>query len=208
MADLPGVVRNKREKNPLAMLVDAGNFSRELRPQAEHSWPAAIALMNDAGYDAALPGSAELSLGRGQLRKLRRMARFPLLLTNVEVSQGDASLFNPFVVKECKSFKLSFLGVTEGFPESDLAFTDPESSLTDTISMLHDEGVGLFVVLSNLSDEKNNALIHSVKGINAIISLFDGTKGGEVSHVNSVPLARTPQNPFTIGSLSLSIPGL
>lgn len=204
MQGLASVTRRGRAENPHTFLLDAGNFSRGVDVQDALQGERAIDFMNTAGYDAALPGPNDLRWGGEELLRLARRAHFPFLLTNVGVNETDA--FQPFVVMELERLKIALLGVTGASDE--LSAGDPAQSLDYTISMLRDEGAGLFIVLSNLGFEENAALIRTVKGISAVISLSDGINERDIVYLNNIPLASTPRNPYMAGSLSLVISGL
>ena len=69
-----------------------------------------IDLMNDLGYDAAIPGNHEFDYGMEQFLSLTQKADFPYLSCNFN-REGDL-VFEPYVIKEAAGIRIAFVGVT------------------------------------------------------------------------------------------------
>ena len=69
-----------------------------------------IDLMNDAGYDVAIPGNREFGYGMGRFLELTEMADFPYISCNFN-KEGEL-VFDPYTIKEVNGVKIGFVGVT------------------------------------------------------------------------------------------------
>lgn len=69
-----------------------------------------IDLMNDAGYDVAIPGNREFGYGMDRFLELTEMADFPYISCNFN-KEGEL-VFDPYTIKEVNGVKIGFVGVT------------------------------------------------------------------------------------------------
>ena len=69
-----------------------------------------IELMNDMGYEIAIPGNHEFDYGMDRFLELAEMAEFPYISCNFN-KEGEL-IFDPYVIKEFDEVKVAFVGVT------------------------------------------------------------------------------------------------
>ena len=69
-----------------------------------------IKLMNDMGYEIAIPGNHEFDYGMDRFLELAEMAEFPYISCNFN-KEGEL-IFDPYVIKEFDEVKVAFVGVT------------------------------------------------------------------------------------------------
>ena len=69
-----------------------------------------IELMNDMGYEIAIPGNHEFDYGMDRFLELAEMAEFPYIRCNFN-KEGEL-IFDPYVIKEFDEVKVAFVGVT------------------------------------------------------------------------------------------------
>ena len=82
-----------------------------------------IELMNEVGYDIAVPGEQEFHYGAGRLLELAKEADFPYISCNFNY-KGEP-VFAPYLIRESDAFKVAFVGVTiPGAEEASSGFTD------------------------------------------------------------------------------------
>ena len=67
-------------------------------------------LMNQMGYDVAIPGNHEFDYGMETFLKLTEEAKFPYVSCNFN-KEGEL-VFQPYVIKEADGAKIAFVGVT------------------------------------------------------------------------------------------------
>ncbi len=71
---------------------------------------AIIDLMNEVGYDIAIPGNHEFDYGMDRFLELTEMADFPYISCNFN-KEGEL-VFDPYIIKEVNGVKIGFVGVT------------------------------------------------------------------------------------------------
>lgn len=69
-----------------------------------------INLMNELGYDVAIPGNHEFDYGMERFFELTEMADFPYISCNF--THKDELVFKPYVIKEAAGLKIAFVGAT------------------------------------------------------------------------------------------------
>ena len=69
-----------------------------------------IGLMNEVGYDVAIPGNHEFDYGTDRFLELAEKADFPYVSCNF--TYLDQPVFEPYVIKEAAGKKIAFVGVT------------------------------------------------------------------------------------------------
>ncbi len=71
---------------------------------------AMVDLMNDIGYDVAIPGNHEFDYGMDRFLELAEKADYPYISCNFTCQ--DKLVFEPYVIKEAAGKKIAFVGVT------------------------------------------------------------------------------------------------
>jgi len=69
-----------------------------------------IDLMNEMGYDVAIPGNHEFDYGMDTFLALTEKANFPYISCNF--NKNGELVFDPYVIKEADGLKIAFVGVT------------------------------------------------------------------------------------------------
>ena len=69
-----------------------------------------IDLMNDVGYDVAIPGNHEFDYGTDRFLELVKKANFPYISCNF--SHNGELVLEPYVIKEAAGRKIGFVGIT------------------------------------------------------------------------------------------------
>ncbi|MBP5209682.1 MAG: bifunctional metallophosphatase/5'-nucleotidase [Clostridia bacterium] len=90
-----------------------------------------LRLMNDMGYDVAVPGNHEFDYGMEQFLSLTRMADFPYVSCNF--NKDGELIFDPYVVLDAGETKIGFVGVCT-----------PETVISSTPAHFKDEN-GVFI---------------------------------------------------------------
>jgi 2',3'-cyclic-nucleotide 2'-phosphodiesterase (5'-nucleotidase family) len=102
--------------NDSVALVDAGDFVQGDVIGTVSNGEDLIRIMNQVGYDAAVPGNHEFDFGFDQFEKLRDMADFPYVCCNLTRLSDGGMVMEPYVIRSFGSVKVAFLGITT--PES------------------------------------------------------------------------------------------
>lgn len=109
---------------------------------------AVIGLMNQMGYDAAIPGNHEFDYGTDQFLRLADMAAFPYISCNF--TKNGELVFEPYTIVEAAGKKIAFVGVTT-----------PMTFTTSTPTYFQDEN-GSFIY-GFMQDETGQKLYDAVQ---------------------------------------------
>ncbi|MBQ6385190.1 MAG: bifunctional metallophosphatase/5'-nucleotidase [Lachnospiraceae bacterium] len=109
---------------------------------------AVIGLMNQMGYDAAIPGNHEFDYGTDQFLRLADMAAFPYISCNF--TKNGELVFEPYKIVEAAGKKIAFVGVTT-----------PMTFTTSTPTYFQDEN-GSFIY-GFMQDETGQKLYDAVQ---------------------------------------------
>lgn len=121
LAKLAAMIRRERERTPDLLLVDNGDViqgtplcSFYVKKQRQEEMHPAVAVMNELGYDAAIPGNHEFNYGPRMLRRVMEDSRFPWMSAGiVDAEQGQPAFGQPYLVKTTEAgVKIAVLGVT------------------------------------------------------------------------------------------------
>ena len=94
----------------VTILVDNGDSIQGEPMGTMTTGEANIELMNEVGYDIAIPGNHEFDYGMERFLELTTKADFPYISCNFN-KEGEL-VFDPYVIKEIDNVKIAFVGVT------------------------------------------------------------------------------------------------
>ncbi len=160
LAFLATAIREERDKYGDVLLLDAGDSISAGDPivQFMKGFPV-IEIMNRLGYDATTIGNHEFDYGTKRLRDLIKLAKFPVLSSNVIL---EGAHLKPYIIKEVNGHKIGILGVTTdqmlGMAPSDKlkgATILREEVIGKYIKELKKRDVDLIVLLSHSSHDSD-----------------------------------------------------
>ena len=133
--------------------------------------------LSAAGVQVGMIGKREFDYGWDHLKQALDHASFPIVLSNVSISDPEAARkFVRNVVVPAGDLKVGFFAMLSTWLFSVTKKTDELTVLTDTegiaremIADLRSQGADVVVMLSNLSEGENKRLAESVSGIHAIV---------------------------------------
>ena len=96
------------------ILVDDGDAIQGEAIGSLSKGEAIVNIMNEVGYDVAIPGNHEFDYGMDQFMHLTGLADFPYICCNFR--KEGKRVFDPYIIKEACGIKIAFVGVTT--PES------------------------------------------------------------------------------------------
>lgn len=131
-----------------------------------------VEVMNAMGYDAVALGHHELDFGRAALAGWIDAAEFSFLAANVEVGSGPAMLDAGYQVFTVESADVAVIGLAHpdtptlaaGPHYTDVAFSDPATSVASAATAARAEGADAVVVLAHLDSEGLDALATALDG--------------------------------------------
>lgn len=156
---------------------------------------AIIHLMNDVGYDLAIPGNHEFDYGVPRFLELTQMADFPYICCNFEDLRTGDLVFDSYVIREIGGKKIGFVGATTpktiisstpsyfkdengefiyGFMQSEDG-TEFYQAVQDAVDVVNAQGVDYTILVAHLGiDEASHPytsvdLIRNTTGIDAVL---------------------------------------
>lgn len=109
-AGLHAIEQTLNANGDYTLLVDDGDSVQGEPIGTMTNGEAIISLMNQVGYDVAIPGNHEFDYGMDQFFHLTEMADFPYISCNFN-KEGQLVL-DPYVIKEVDGIQIAFVGVT------------------------------------------------------------------------------------------------
>jgi 2',3'-cyclic-nucleotide 2'-phosphodiesterase (5'-nucleotidase family) len=166
------------------LLFDTGNFFQGTPEGVLTEGEIVIRLMNELGYDAFSLGKNDFDYGPETLRKLSKLAKSPILCTNLrDIDTGGT----PGYVKEylLQDFKDIKIGITSVLTDkvkklvsqdtlTGLDFLKPDETLKDVSSNLKDQGARIIVLLSSLGEKKNKQIAQTPGRVDVILGNSPG----------------------------------
>ena len=107
---LKAVEMQKEAEGNHVLLVDDGDSIQGEPLGTMTTGQADIELMNEMGYDIAIPGNHEFDYGMDRFLELVDMAQFPYISCNF--NKDGELVFDPYIIKEIDDCKIAFVGVT------------------------------------------------------------------------------------------------
>jgi 5'-nucleotidase / UDP-sugar diphosphatase len=162
-------------ENPLVL--DAGDVFQGTLYFNVYEGLADLAVMNYLGYDAMAVGNHEFDRGDGPLAEFARLAQFPLLAANLDVSGNEKlkDLIKPSTVVEVDGQSIGIIGaVTADLPTissmPDTVKMRPlRESIQEEINRLTADGVNKIVVVAHVGWREEAELIAGIRGIDVLV---------------------------------------
>ena len=136
-----------------------------------------LAFMNLIGYQAMAVGNHEFDKGPGPLANFAKLARFPLLAANLDLSQEPSlkDLIHPHVVLEVAGEKVGIVGaVTPDMLQITMAgptvkMKDYVSSIQKSVDELTKNGVNKVILLTHSGLETDVEMAKKLRGVDIVV---------------------------------------
>jgi 2',3'-cyclic-nucleotide 2'-phosphodiesterase (5'-nucleotidase family) len=158
-------------------------------------------------------GEQELALGKENWDRLKKQAKFPLVLSNLVDAEGKP-FFTPSLILNRGGLKIGVLAlispglfpgsVTATFPG--LRLKDPIATAQDLVRELKPQ-VDLIVLLSHLGMEADEKIPAQVEGINLIIGSHPGIQLFSPIEIKDTLIVQTGEQGKYIGRLDFKVTG-
>ena len=188
-ANMGGVVRRAtfvkeaRKSNPDLLLFDCGDISQGTPYYNFFKGEIEIKMMNLMGYDAMTIGNHEFDFGLENMARLFRMANFPVVCANYDVTGTVLEgLVKPYTIIERNGMKIGVFGIApkmEGLVQADkcegVIYKDPISTAQEMTDLLRkQEKCDVVICLSHLGFHDNanvgdESLIPQTRGIDIVL---------------------------------------
>ena len=219
-----GFVKQFRGKHPDMLLLDCGDISQGTPYYNFFKGELEVKMMNLMGYDAMTIGNHEFDFGLDNMARLFRMADFPVVCANYDVTGTVLEgLVKPYVVLNRDGMKIGVFGLSpkmEGLVQADkcegVVYNDPIAAAQEVTDRLRaQEGCDVVICLSHLGfriknevcDEK---LAAETKGIDVILGGHSHTFMEKPAfYLNaegkSIPVLHTGKSGIFVGELDLTL---
>ncbi len=207
------LLKELRAKNPGLLLLDAGNFfggglldeytqNSQLDNQRTLINLKAMELMK---YDAVAIGESEFNFGDAFLEENLAKHKFPALSANAETDK-----IRPFLIKKAANKKIGITALTVSSAaqkSGKVKVTDPKLALKKAVSELKKQGAEIIILLSNLNENEDEALVKEVAGIDVLVSAGNRSKQDKVANIAAVWVLRPLWQGRRLGKAVLTIKG-
>lgn len=171
-AGMGGVVRRAtflkdyRAKHPDVLLFDCGDISQGTPYYNLFQGEVEVKMMNLMGYDAMTIGNHEFDFGLENMARLFRMANFPVVCSNYDVTGTVLEgLVKPYTTFNRNGLKIGVFGLApkmEGLVQADkcegVVYNDPIEAAQKMADLLkNEEGCDVVICLSHLGYQLKNA---------------------------------------------------
>lgn len=176
------LLNDLRKKDPALLLFDCGDFSQGSAYYNLFKGEVEIKLMNHMHYDACTIGNHEFDNGLHNMKRLFRMATFPVVCANYDF-RGTVleDIVKPYIVLERKGLRIGVFGLSprlEGLVaqanREGVAYTDPVETANRVAGHLKlEERCDLVICLShlgwNIEEITDSALIGQTRYIDVVL---------------------------------------
>jgi 5'-nucleotidase/UDP-sugar diphosphatase len=167
------MIESIRKEKPSVLLLDCGAVFNNQKDNAELNLKA----MERMGYDALNLGIPELLFGKAFLERTRSQVSFPYIASNLLYGGGRLPWIREYVIKEVGGIKVAILGILDPEDFKKIPFVgdvkefeviSPEAALDRLLPEVRGKA-DLVILLSQLNEVKNRALVEAVRGMDVVI---------------------------------------
>ena len=176
-ARLMSAIEAARARAGTSILVDGGDQFQGTLFYTYYKGQFAAEMMNQMGYDAMTVGNHEFDDGPEVLRGFMDAVRFPVLMSNADVSSEKAlaGVLEKSTVIERGGEKLGLIGLTPqdtheiSSPGSHVKFSDPVAAVQGEVDRLSKMGVNKIIVLSHSGYGVDKRVARETTGVDVIV---------------------------------------
>lgn len=219
-------IKQFRQQHPDVLLLDCGDISQGTPYYNLFRGEVEIKMMNLMGYDAMTIGNHEFDFGLDNMARLFRMAKFPVVCSNYEVTGTVLEgLVKPYIILKRGHMKIGIFGLSprlKGLVQAakceGVVYKDPIAAAQQMTDLLREkEGCDVVICLSHLGirslepeDVSDENLIGKIHGIDLILGGHSHTFMGKPvmyqdAEGKSVPLLHSGKNGIYVGEVVLTL---
>ena len=217
-------LKEYRAEHPDALLFDCGDISQGTPYYNLFRGEVEVKMMNLMGYDAMTIGNHEFDFGLENMARLFRMANFPVVCANYDVSGTVLEgLVKPYTILKRNGLKIGVFGLApkmEGLVQADkcegVVYKEPIAVAQEVVDVLRNkEQCDVVICLSHLGIRSNNGdsdekLVAETHGIDAILGGHSHTFMQKPAfYMNadgqSIPVLHTGRSGIYVGEMKLTL---
>lgn len=215
-------LKEYRAEHPDVLLFDCGDISQGTPYYNLFRGEVEVKMMNLMGYDAMTIGNHEFDFGLENMARLFRMADFPVVCSNYDVSGTVLEgLVKPYTILKRNGLKIGVFGLApkmEGLVQADkcegVVYKEPVAVAQEVVDVLRNkEQCDVVICLSHLGIRSNNGdsdekLVTETYGIDAILGGHSHTFMQKPAfYMNadgkSIPVLHTGKSGIYVGEMKL-----
>ena len=221
-----GFVKQFRDKHPDMLLLDCGDISQGTPYYNFFKGELEVKMMNLMGYDAMTIGNHEFDFGLENMAELFRMADFPVVCSNYDVTGTVLEgLVKPYITLVREGVKIGIFGLApkmEGLVQADkcigIVYNDPIKVAQEMTDLLREkENCEVVICMSHLGIRSANPegasdenLVGKTRGIDVILGGHSHTFMEKPAvYLNadgkSVPVLHTGKSGIYVGEMVLTL---
>lgn len=217
-------LKEYRAEHPDVLLFDCGDISQGTPYYNLFRGEVEVKMMNLMGYDAMTIGNHEFDFGLENMARLFRMANFPVVCANYDVSGTVLEgLVKPYTILKRDGLKIGVFGLApkmEGLVQADkcegVVYKEPVAVAQEVVDVLRNkEQCDVVICLSHLGIRSNNGdsdekLVAETHGIDAILGGHSHTFMQKPAfYMNadgqSIPVLHTGRSGIYVGEMKLTL---
>lgn len=178
MAGRATLINAIKKESEAALILDSGDILIGTHLSSFFRGEPDIKAMNLMGYQAMAAGNHEFDFGLDHFRRLKELARFPILCSNISSRAGDLPC-RPWIVLQAGSLSVGVISLLgdRNFPDTFnrevaklLEFRHPiETARTLARTLKTNHGVDLVVAVTHQETDEDLALLAQVPEVDVII---------------------------------------
>jgi 5'-nucleotidase len=179
------LIQEERGRSAATLVVDAGDsLVGDMEPAVSTKGASSVEAMNRMGYDVALLGPADLSLGPDVLKARIAEAKFAFLSADMTVAKSGEPVAPGYVVRDIAGRKIALAGISAAPDMNGFKAADPFETAQRVVKEAGPQAEAL-ILLSRAAPEVNERIADEIQGIAAII------EGGALPRATPYVSART-----------------
>jgi len=204
------MIESIRKAKQSVLLLDCGAvFDSQSGENAELHLKA----MERMGYDALNLGSPELHFGKEFLERTHSHVSFPYIASNLLYGGSRLPWTREYIIKEVGGIKVAILGILDpddlkNIPNQGDAkgfeVIPPEAALDRLLPEVRGKA-DLVILLSQLDEVKNRALVEAARGIDVVVSSGRSSILYKEPPENTVVILHTGSEGMTMGLVTITL---
>lgn len=219
-------ISNEREKDPSLLLFDSGDFCQGSPYFNIYKGDVEIAMMNVCKYDAATLGNHEFDFGMENIKRMAKMAHFPIVCANYDFSSTCLkNVIKKYIIIKRNGIKIGVFGLSpkpagliQAKKTEGLIFLDPIDTSNKMVHILRNKlKCDVVILLSHLGYSSINSelcsdrkLIPATSGIDLILGGHSHTYLKEPIYLKNTkgiptPITQMGKNASFVGHVTLEL---
>jgi 5'-nucleotidase / UDP-sugar diphosphatase len=203
------IIESIRKDKRSVLLLDCGAV---FDPQIDNA-ELHLKAMGLMGYDALNLGSPELHFGKEFLERTHSQVSFPYVASNLFYGGSRLPWTREYIIKDVGGIKVAILGILDPDDLKNISRQDdakgfevipPEAALNRLLPKVRGKA-DLVILLSQLDEVKNRALVEAARGVDVIVSSGRSSISYKEPFENTAVILHTGFEGMTLGLVTITL---